>query len=620
MNFPSFSRITGESAKTFRKYPLAIISAAVAALAGILLTEMPGSDVTPYPVHVKLIFIGALGIPLYYAVAAYSFQSGVSAAVRYLLAGIVFIIQLLYFIFSGDSLAAGPGEAWYRFALYFLAAHFLVSAAPFAGSASVPAFWEYNKSLFLRFLTAALYSVALYVGLIVAMLSVDQLLGIDISGERYVQLISLIAGLFNTWFFLAGVPDLNRGTELEPDYPAALKLFVQYVLIPLVTVYILILYLYTGKIIWLWELPEGWVANLVLSFSIAGILALLLVYPIRNKEGNRWMQYYSRAYYLALIPLIILLAISIYVRIDTYGVTINRYFVVILSLWLTGITAYFLISSREDIRIIPISLGLSLVLISFGPWGAFSVSENSQVNRFISISESQGLMENEVLLTGRDNAEISSEMQSELSSVLVYLTEHHGLESIGHLLDEDTWQAAQKARSPWKMAEIIMESAGLEFGIRTVTGINEEKYFVLRSDESEGFYLPAATELYAGVELTADNPEVYLPVTAKDTLLFRYDFESQQFHRQLSGYGESFSSGIDFDAWMQDQFMNDISGIPSGNIVKLSPAKLRLSSTGSPLYAELLFHEIRGTYSESRGFRLRFLEFSVLHSRPDTGE
>lgn len=615
MNFPSFSRITGESAKTFRKYPLAIISAAVAALAGILLTEMPGSDITPYPVHVKLIFIGALGIPLYYAVAAYSFKNGVSVTGRYLLAGGVFILQLMYFLLSGDSLAAGPGEAWYRFALYFLAAHLLVSAAPFAGGASVPAFWEYNKSLFLRFLTAVLYSVALYVGLIVAMLSVDQLLGIDISGERYVQLISLIAGLFNTWFFLAGVPDLSREMELEPDYPGALKLFVQYVLIPLVTVYILILYLYTGKIIWLWELPEGWVANLVLSFSIAGILALLLVYPIRNKEGNRWMQYYSRAYYLALIPLIILLAISIYVRIDTYGVTINRYFVVILSLWLTGITAYFLISSREDIRIIPISLGLSLVLISFGPWGAFSVSENSQVNRFISISESQGLMENEVLLPGRENAEISSEMQSELSSVLIYLTEHHGLQSISHLLDEETRQAAQKVQSPWQMAEIIMESAGLEFGISTVTGINEEKYFVVRSEITEGVLLPASTELYAGIELTADNPEIKLPVSQADTLILRYDFEEQRLHRQLSRSGESFTADIEFGAWLKDHFLDEINSLPTGNTLMASPAELRISQPDNSLQTELLFHEIRGTYSESNGFRLRFLEFSVLHSR-----
>ena len=156
------------------------------------------------------------------------------------------------------------------------------------------AFWEFNKTLFLRILISALYTAVLYIGLVVAMAAIDQLLEIDIDDDRYLQLFIFQVGIFNTWFFLSGIPKFNNTSELEIEYPKPLKVFVQYVLIPLVTVYIAILYVYTGKIIIQWELPNGWVSYLVLSFSIAGILSLLLLFPIRNQKENTWIRIYSK--------------------------------------------------------------------------------------------------------------------------------------------------------------------------------------------------------------------------------------------------------------------------------------------------------------------------------------
>src|SRR5690606_27016712 len=55
-----------------------------------------------------------------------------------------------------------------RFFLLVAAAHLLVSFAPFITAHRMNAFWQYNRHLFIRFLSGVLYSVVLYLGLAAA--------------------------------------------------------------------------------------------------------------------------------------------------------------------------------------------------------------------------------------------------------------------------------------------------------------------------------------------------------------------------------------------------------------------------------------------------------------------
>jgi len=64
--------------------------------------------------------------------------------------------------------------------------------------------------------------------------------------------------------------------------------FLFFALIPLVLLYIIILYAYSFKIIFQWELPKGWVSYLVTALALLGFLVQVIINPIQNTVKS-WM-------------------------------------------------------------------------------------------------------------------------------------------------------------------------------------------------------------------------------------------------------------------------------------------------------------------------------------------
>lgn len=469
IQLPSLDYIFKKSSNTLKRFPLAIASASLAVFTAIYLSELSNENLQASEHLFRLIMVSVLGISLFTVITLSaekkSWSRPVTAVVQ--LAGAAVLI--LYFFLLPHELDNVPDNYIFRYILYFLAAHLLVAVGPYWGRGEMSGFWQYNKTLFLRFLTAVLFSAVLYIGLIVALGSIDVLLDIDIDESRYFQLFILIGGVFNTWFFLAGIPKSLDTLDHIDAYPKGLKIFTQNILIPLVVIYLVILYLYMGKIIIEWSWPEGWVGYLVLSFSIVGIFALLLLHPIQEKAENRWIKRFSRSYFIVLVPLVILLLLAIWRRIEEYSFTVNRYFVLVLGLWLAGIVVYFIASKTKNIKVIPASLGLIAFLISFGPWGAFSVAEHSQLNRLEHYLE-----KNEILANGtvtKVSEPVSFEDSKEISSILRYLNDMHGLEGIQPWFEEDLSELKKPAPnsdttmvvSRYEKPQFITEMMGIQY-------------------------------------------------------------------------------------------------------------------------------------------------------------
>ncbi len=424
LRFPSLKNLTYGVEQVIRRFPLVVLVAALKAVILYLLIESP--PLAPdQPLYIKITLVLFLALPLFLSLHLVAERR--QWRIGTLLAGALGVAALLaayYFTISPDPIQ----RDYYRFGMFLVCAHLLVSFAPFVGYDEPNGFWQFNKTMLLQFLNATLYAGTLYVGIIIAVETVRFLFDVTYPIKIEADLFVLIGGFFHTLFFLNGFPARLDLLEAQQSYSRGVKLFTQYVLLPLEVVYLLILYVYTAKILIQWQLPEGGVAYLVMAFSVAGIFALLLLYPIRDSAEERWIRIFTRWFYLALFPLIVLLGVAIFRRIGEYGVTENRYLVAALAVWLTGIALYFLISKKDDIRWIPLSLCVASFLLAVGPWSIFAYSRQNQAERFGALLEKYDLLNSQNVLSGK--APLPTEDYERLVSGVRYFRDRHEINTL----------------------------------------------------------------------------------------------------------------------------------------------------------------------------------------------
>jgi len=393
VKLPSLQHLAAEAARVVRRFPLTLFCAFVLCGVGIYVIHLDNKEQQKMDWLLPTLSTAGLGLSSTLAAALATERWRWRPAGRWGAQAVVVALLALWYVLT----PAQPNIVWgMRLALLLLGMHLAVAVGPYLPelrrTADTPGFWRYNETLFLRILLAGVYSGVLFAGCALALVAIDNLFDVELDEHLFGYLFVTLATVFNTWFFLAGVPSDFEQLEQAAPYPKGLKLFTQFVLLPLVVLYLVILYAYLGRILVRWELPKGWVSILILAFSVAGIFALLLIHPIRHAAENTWIRTFARWFYRALFPLLGLLAVAIGTRIRDYGITEERYFVLVLAAWLFCMAVYFLVRRGQGIIWIPASLALVAFLSAAGPWSAFAVAQRSQLKQLREISAEYGLL------------------------------------------------------------------------------------------------------------------------------------------------------------------------------------------------------------------------------------
>lgn len=419
---------------TAARFYYVLIFAVIGTFSLLYLNRIESGD-TSYSFIVKMAMCCYLALPLMTSLRCLTERMKqapyVKEAVQ--LAGIAILV--VYYFSLPKQVIEVPAFYIYRFLALITCFHLMASFLPFIGRNEANGFWNFNKSLFLRFLLSSLYTLVLFAGISIAIWAITELFKVTFYNKIYLDLFLLMSGIFNTWFFLSGVP--ADYTQLQDDkvYPKGLKIFTQYVLLPIVTIYLLILYGYLFKILFSASLPIGWVSNLILAFSVSGMLALLLVHPWQFMEENKWIRLYTRYYYFLLLPLIILMMLAIGRRISDYGITENRYLVAILAVWLLMICVYFIISKLRSIKFVPLSLAILSIIFCLGPLSAFNISLKSQLNHLRKELKQAGMLDdkNPPRVHPNDRS-LKPELENAIGSRIVYICSNHGYQKLQNLL------------------------------------------------------------------------------------------------------------------------------------------------------------------------------------------
>ncbi len=488
MRFPDLEDVIASALSTVRRFPATLAAAFVGCGMAMVLVDYSGEE---EPL-VRAMMSAILGIALMFAIESTAERRG-GGRIRWIATVLAGTGLVAFAAFSARWSDNHLGE---RFAQLLLAFHLLAAFAAFVGTDEENGFWQFNRTLFLRFWTSTLFVGVLFAGLAVALRSIDALFGVDVDGETYARLWIFMALAVHPWMFLAGIPKELSALEQERTYPPALKVFAQFILVPLVTVYLLILTAYLVRVVMTQEWPSGWIGWLVSSVATVGTLALLLVHPVRDDEGNGWVRGYARWFWIALMPSIVMLFFAIGKRISQYGFTERRYFLLLLAVWVSVVAVWFAFTRSRRIRFIPVSLAIVTLLTFFGPWGAYSISRGSQVARLTGLLEGAGATSFPVPAGAGLSAD--AEVARQTSDILRYLYGTHSIDDVRAVVqvpvEADTMSDAPRSRNSFELARLTAESIGLRYFDPWETEANT---FVNVHPNTEVW--PAPTEVYSYV-------------------------------------------------------------------------------------------------------------------------
>lgn len=424
------------------------------------------------------------------------------------LAGILFLIGF-FFVFPSEEKKFSEVYG-FIIAPTFILSHLLVAFIAFIKKENEEQnFWQYNKNLFINLFLTAIFTGVLTGGVQLAIVAVQELFNIDFEGKIYFETFVTLSIFGSSFIFLLFNESGLEYLEREGTYPVVLKFFTQFILIPLLIIYVVILYFYCLKIAIHWQLPRGWVSYLVLAYSIVGIFALLLVYPLQKEKTKSWIILFGKIFYYTLIPLIVLLFVAIFTRVLQYGYTEARYFVLLISVWLTAVILYFVFFKKATIKFIPISLFVFGVFALIFPYfNAFSVSKRSQEKELIQL-----LVKNKLQINGTIDfkAPVVDSVNTEIENKLEFLSERLDNEFLKTLVDAKTKKIVDKDKNWYN---------GLFKNVK-LTAVDGDNYMRIYSD----------TNTYE-----IKNYEYYLKSTyggalettlGKDKIKIKYDYNSK---------------------------------------------------------------------------------------------
>jgi hypothetical protein len=259
------------------------------------------------------------------------------------------------------------------------------------------ALWLFNFRLglaaLLAFVVALLFAAGLSAIVEALRFLFDAPLPSALHDHIWITAASLVAPLYGLSLVSK---DLDETVDIAGQKNTLLErgvsVLVNYVLVPVIVVYAVILHAYAIKIALQGELPKGQIGTMVTIFALGGTGAWLIAWPWRE-TGTRLLGIFIDSWFWLTIVPAALLILAIARRIGDYGITPDRYGLVLVAVWLALLAVYLAIRRNEaDMRAILGGLAVLLLAGSFGPWGANGLTVTSQFSRLSALLEQKGLL------------------------------------------------------------------------------------------------------------------------------------------------------------------------------------------------------------------------------------
>ena len=307
------------------------------------------------------------------------------------------------------------------------------------------AFWNFSLRSIGAVATALVVSGIVCGGLELLTVAIDKLFGVFVSSHWYSNVAILCFCLLAPILVIQGIPGGTLKHDDEPILmPGLIENAVTKLFMPIAAAYLVTLYCYAAKILFTWQLPDGWVSWLVTASMAAMVILFMMVYPYIDKASqstsgwNRMaVRFITDRMPLLMLPLLLLMSIGIARRISDYGITILRVYLVAFNLWCYAVCIILIIKRRAGIMWIPVSLVLIFAVLTLLPVNVSTCVRKNLTNKVNAILQENGwngaaMSDDEY---GKFLSKLDSSVSHQLDSRIDYLKSQFSRQSVNEIID-----------------------------------------------------------------------------------------------------------------------------------------------------------------------------------------
>lgn len=387
----------------FKKYPLTLIIIVVTTL---FLAIFSGRDIFKDNTIERTMLFGVIWAISTIFIETLNLKNKKITIVSYVLTAIIAFIfvklpQNVYGVFNEHitRIVAGYCLCLFLFTLYFIIKKTEVR------------FGEYLLKIFNNIFNSSITYGILNIGMTLIIVIFVELILDGKYGDFILRSQILLLGLFYFPALLNSIVDVK---EKEPSN--FIKGLVKYILLPLVTIAMAIIYIYIAKILIQREMPSN-----IIFRILAGIF--IVAFPVWNMANNfkeqKGIYIISKILPYAYLPFIFLEIYSVGIRIIEFGLTPVRYIGITLIIFQIIVLLSTTLKSKINLEYTFIVLSVIVFVVCITPINFNTMSKLSQKNIIISNLQEGETFEN-----------LKEEEKEKVHSAYVYLTNNYGNEYI----------------------------------------------------------------------------------------------------------------------------------------------------------------------------------------------
>jgi len=300
--------------------------------------------------------------------------------------------------------------------------------------------WNFSYRILIAFVVAMGVGILMIIGISVLLAGIESLFAIDL-GSKYrgyvvVVCFALIAPVVFMQFIPSGYAKHNTSKD---GLPPLLSGVAHYLLMPLLMLYILVLYVYGARIVFALDMPKGMVSTMVSIMMLGVVVMIGLIYPSRyhasrviDRLAMKWLPGMA-------LPLLLLMTFAIARRVNDYGMTTPRLYLITFNVWCFLAVFCLIALRRRRFSWLPASFAIIFFVFSFGPWSFHSIMLSkfrSQAFRELAEAHSPKLP-----LTADSykawKATMNAEQLDKATTATRYLAQNYNEADVADIMDPD---------------------------------------------------------------------------------------------------------------------------------------------------------------------------------------